>query len=81
MNNIQVAQSAEKRQRFARDAVNFCLEHGFDGLDMDWEYPGQRDGQPTIDKNNFVLLLKEISSRWVEWKFFQIEFFDYLSIL
>lgn len=27
---------------------------------MDWEYPAQRDGDPAVDKVNFVLLLKDL---------------------
>ncbi|XP_037071457.1 acidic mammalian chitinase-like [Pollicipes pollicipes] len=31
--------SASKRARFVRRAVAFLREHGFDGLDLDYEYP------------------------------------------
>lgn len=55
-----VAQNAILRARFAKDAAAFCTYHGFDGLDVDWEYPGQRDGDPTVDGENFVALLSDL---------------------
>lgn len=55
-----VAQNAILRSRFAKDAAAFCTYHGFDGLDVDWEYPGQRDGDPTVDRENFVALLSDL---------------------
>jgi chitinase len=53
-----MAKDPTKRTNFVTSVVNFVEKHGFDGLDMDWEYPGKRDGDPTVDKANFVELLK-----------------------
>ena len=52
------ALTSERRQRFARTAIELVRTYNFDGLDIDWEYP---DG--TIresDPQNLVLLLAEI---------------------
>lgn len=58
-----VAGDAAKRKAFAANAATFCKNHGFDGFDMDWEYPAQRDGNAASDKANFVLLLQELHNR------------------
>jgi chitinase len=52
------------RERFARSAVRFVVEHGFDGVDIDWEYPvGGGLETNTVrpeDKRNYTLLLREL---------------------
>ena len=42
-----MANDPVKRAFFVRSAVAFVRQHGFDGFDVDWEYPGQRGGAPT----------------------------------
>jgi chitinase len=32
------------RAAFVNNIVNFVAKHGFDGFDLDWEYPAQRGG-------------------------------------
>nr|XP_037268022.1 chitinase-3-like protein 1 isoform X2 [Rhipicephalus microplus] len=55
----QMASTPEGRQRFALSVLSFLDKHGFDGLDLDWEYPAARGGVPQ-DKQNFVLLIQEL---------------------
>ena len=35
---------------------------GFHGVDFDWEYPGARDGNATIDREDFVDLAADFSA-------------------
>lgn len=60
IHSLQVANDPKLRERFALDAAQFALRHNFDGIDLDWEYPGQRGGHPETDKDAFVLLLKDL---------------------
>ncbi len=39
-----------ERQKFTNSVLRFLITYGFDGLDFDWEFPGTRGGDPTIDK-------------------------------
>ena len=51
------------RKKFATSCVELLLKHGFDGVDLDWEYPGQRAEDNIFrpsDKDNFTLLLRDI---------------------
>lgn len=41
----QMASNPGSRANFVRNAVTFVRKYGFDGLDIDWEYPNQRGGQ------------------------------------
>lgn len=53
-----MASSPTSRRAFINSASNFIRKYGFDGLDLDWEYPASRGGVPA-DKENFVHLVRE----------------------
>ncbi len=52
------------RQKLARSCVVFMKKYGFDGIDIDWEYPvggGEASNKTRpIDKQNFTHLLAEL---------------------
>ncbi|ORY04392.1 hypothetical protein BCR34DRAFT_572769 [Clohesyomyces aquaticus] len=57
-----IASSVTNRAKFIGNLYRFMETWGFDGVDIDWEYPGapDRGGSPT-DPDNFVLLLEQMS--------------------
>jgi chitinase len=63
----EVALTPESRARFADSGVAFVRRHGFDGIDVDWEFP-VAGGMPENarrpeDKQNFTLLLKTMREK------------------
>lgn len=59
-----MAMDKTKRKLFVDSAVQFMTKYGFDGIDIDWEYPvsGNSEfpsGDPS-DKKNYTLLLQEL---------------------
>lgn len=49
----------EMRRSFINSCRTFIKSYGFDGIDLDWEYPCRRGGAPE-DKKNLTALLKEV---------------------
>ncbi len=62
-----IASTSARREAFAQSCLDFILEHGFDGVDLDWEYPvsGGQAGNTNRpqDKQNFTLLLRAIREK------------------
>ena len=56
-----IAADPVKRKHFAEECVALIDEYGFDGIDLDWEYPTYADhcGTPA-DTQNFNLMLQDL---------------------
>lgn len=59
-----LAASTSAQDTFFESLVTFLQSNGFDGVDLDWEYPvaDDRGGRPE-DFANFVTLLKRLRER------------------
>jgi chitinase len=65
-NFSDAALTGESRMRFALSAINVLKRYALDGIDLDWEYPGQPG--PGIkfrpeDKQNFTLMLQVLRTQ------------------
>jgi chitinase len=56
-NFATVCAAAATRAHFAQSCVQFMTQNGFDGVDIDWEFPA------AVDSENFTALLQELRSR------------------
>jgi GH18 family chitinase len=52
-----MAATSTGRNNFVKDVMNKVRQYGFDGVDLDWEYPTTADGTDAT----FTLLMKELS--------------------
>lgn len=61
-NFSDVAADPAKRKRFAESSAAFVSKYGFDGVDIDWEFPVEGGNNITHrpeDKQNYTKLMKE----------------------
>lgn len=61
-----MAYNEESRKKFAESVLKFITYYNFDGIDLDWEYPTQRQGI-TNDRDNFSELLKTLKETLSPW--------------
>ncbi len=56
------AATSQSRDLFATSCAQFMKQYGFDGLDIDWEYPVSGGLEPGVaaDKANYTLLLQAL---------------------
>ena len=58
-----IAADEAKRKTFAQSCRNFCDQNGIDGIDIDWEFPGNNSSgetSPAGEKNNYTLLMRDL---------------------
>ncbi|XP_055885848.1 chitinase-3-like protein 1 [Biomphalaria glabrata] len=56
----EMVATAETRRSFVETSIVYLRQRNFDGLDLDWEYPGN-SGLPE-DKHRFTLLVQELAA-------------------
>jgi chitinase len=58
-----VSSSRANRAAFISSLIDFMHKWGFQGVDLDWEFPAQQDyGGKTEDTANLALLIKEMAA-------------------
>jgi GH18 family chitinase len=59
-----MAADPQGRQQFIQSAIAYAHQYGFDGIDIDWEYPGYMGrGGSEADFENFLRLIQEFRAQ------------------
>ena len=62
-NFTPMAKDEAKRKAFAQACRAFCDKYKLDGIDIDWEFPGNNssnEASPSNEKQNFTLLMRDL---------------------
>ncbi|CAL8341071.1 unnamed protein product [Lota lota] len=62
---IAMVSKPENRAVFLKSAISFLRKHNFDGLNLDWEFPGQM-GSTAADKDRFSGLVEELDQAFFQ---------------
>ncbi|KAM3963585.1 chitinase-related protein 1 isoform 2-T3 [Aphomia sociella] len=57
----EMVQNSKSRSKFIDSALSFLQEHDFDGLDLHWAYPGEKDEK---EKDSLTSLLYEMREKF-----------------
>jgi len=60
------AATPESRLTFIQSIVKFIKTYGFDGINLDWQFPGDVNGRPKEDKQNYVKLVKAMREEFTK---------------
>ncbi|XP_022257375.1 oviduct-specific glycoprotein-like [Limulus polyphemus] len=56
----RLVRESSTREKFIHSVIRYLRQNRFDGLELDWEYPGSRDGSSNGDRKGYALLIKEL---------------------
>jgi len=59
----EMVAESKNRETFVQSALDLVRKYSFDGLDLDWEFPGDRGGKPE-DKRHFTILVQELRQQF-----------------